>query len=604
MFFFDLVASKHIYTIKLSPAYINTFEFNPCDLSLAASTSGRYVKLWDIDSRSPIFSSPPESCQIGGLAYSKSGLNLYTTTKNGFKKWDTTGDGCRLEQTVEVGWSNIADMKVAENDQIIAASFLSNFVSVWVVDINSSSDDENADNNAARKDEYLSAPITSVSPGPVTTNFVSRATAKDSKSDDYKDDADSKMEARNSKVSQAKGDSDSSDEKFSRDYRDNDEKQDPAVYSEDPSRSQDMATSLGESFWKRYTSKINNADDPIENSVDEVLEVPHNELESLLPPSSFDPPAAATRLPKQPPSIVSVKPEPIKTMVGGNVLPSDVGVSKITPKTPSVRDMYPQPVLESRDPVNKPRLKERYSNGGGDDDAGEDKISPLEVVGARHQRDDNTNIPSSKVSSRPNTSSTSSTGQEATKCHELADILLSSSSVAKSTLSQRLVTLKLLRQNWSKGNIIDVLETLQVLSDAMKMNNSQNINIITDFLSGIELKSQNMSLDDCTKLLPIIDDVLSYSNTAPPSEVVTASCYGALIGLAQCFGELIHNTRSVMVTGGVDLSREERLSKCSVCHTVFSRAKQRIETIRHQYRNSRKMVDLLEQYQRLATQYF
>eukprot|EP01033_Poteriospumella_lacustris_P002276 gene2276-1660_t len=133
----------------------------------------------------------------------------------------------------------------------------------------------------------------------------------------------------------------------------------------------------------------------------------------------------------------------------------------------------------------------------------------------------------------------------------------------------------------------------------------QNASIIVDFLMGVDFQGNFLSLDACVKLLPIVDSVVTYTTArVQPTDVIVFACYKTLVALAQGFGELIRNTRSAMVAGGVDLSREERLNKCNLCYQVFNKAKQRLDIVRHQYRQYSRVVTVLSEYQRLANTYF
>jgi hypothetical protein len=63
-------------------------------------------------------------------------------------------------------------------------------------------------------------------------------------------------------------------------------------------------------------------------------------------------------------------------------------------------------------------------------------------------------------------------------------------------------------------------------------------------------------------------------------------------------------SRSVIVAGGVDLSREARLIKCNVCFDIFVKIKNRVEPVKHQFRKNTRVLEVLEGYHKLSTIYF
>ena len=58
------------------------------------------------------------------------------------------------------------------------------------------------------------------------------------------------------------------------------------------------------------------------------------------------------------------------------------------------------------------------------------------------------------------------------------------------------------------------------------------------------------------------------------------------------------------MAGGVDLSREARLIKCNSCYTIFIKFKNRVESVKHQFRKNSKIIDILEKFQRQISIYY
>jgi hypothetical protein len=666
--FFDLIATKHINTIRTAPAFINTFEFNPLELAVIGSSSARYVRAWNLDTMSVMNTTPAESSVITALAIPDSGSSLYTTSRNGVKIWDL--DDFQLKESAEIGWSNVADLRVTDDNMIVATSFSSNFVSVWEVDMDQLVEARqqtpitNSEKDRRQSAEPVVAP--GKTPGSSSNKVMSIAEKMEQIKLDYDNysaiygnggaketgGAESKGVVGNRpevRAAGAKGAVVNLDRDLSSDFY-NDGGMDekliaPQVVVE---HRVDMAASLGESFWNKMALQKHRQLDPSASEVrrefardvgdlrdtehdteddggwndDERIDFPNNELDDLLPPSQFHDKRIAGHSPAVAAPVVGGMPVPrseakhVAPMIDNSphrIAP--VGVRKAPTPTSGVaarrhgedakvssninsNNNMPQPEIfaPARGPVSSSNIQQS------------DPLSQQYVAAGKAIRLQSPELkaPSSMAGKHAGAAAVEDSGaSDVSRCHEYVDRLASSSGSTLSTLSQRLVTVKLLRQTWNKGEIMGVLEHLEVLGEAMILDNPQNASIIVDFLMGVDFRGNFLSLDACVKLLPIIDNVVTYTTSrVQPTDVVVFSCYKSLVALAQGFGELIRSTRSAMIAGGVDLSREERLNKCNACYQIFNKAKQRLDIVRHQYRQSSRVATVLSEYQRLANTYF
>jgi len=380
----DLVAGKLISSIKLQqPTFVRTFEFNPAEFTLAAATSMRTVKFWDLDTMEPIGTTTSETNQIQSIAYSSLGSSLCIASKDMLKVWDLE-NSLNMRGAIEVsGWDNIQDMKLSNNLQLVAGSCISNFVSVWSVDLQEvlTAQKEAAEDTGADVNKDRFSTKTSAS----TKSNVSAVSKKDAKgespmvppsrgnqqqlndvrrqlnqlSDDLNSNgalrgAQDKLSApprgpsiarrdpnapsepaysretvagrASQRYADAKGDEGfGDDDKSSYDYdrRRSDKAssdETPDVVWDNGSRSQEMATSMGESFMRRFKESGHLAEEPQQckpvyegyeedsdfedaDEMDDVdrleyemvqrlshkedVGIPDHELEGLLPPSSF-----------------------------------------------------------------------------------------------------------------------------------------------------------------------------------------------------------------------------------------------------------------------------------------------------------------------------
>merc|ERR1711871_1290851 len=164
---------------------------------------------------------------------------------------------------------------------------------------------------------------------------------------------------------------------------------------------------------------------------------------------------------------------------------------------------------------------------------------------------------------------------------EMLDSMLESSSYTVSELTQRLATLKTLRAQWEKGDIIQVISLLQVISDeALESNGDESgLVVLADFLQAIELKGNGLNLDACVSLLPIFESIISKCMRI---EHVIKAAVNSTTMLLEAFGDLIVQTRAINVMG-VDLSREERLKKCNRCWDSLCGIRKKLDILNRQY---------------------
>ncbi|KAJ1412334.1 katanin p80 subunit [Ochromonadaceae sp. CCMP2298] len=168
---------------------------------------------------------------------------------------------------------------------------------------------------------------------------------------------------------------------------------------------------------------------------------------------------------------------------------------------------------------------------------------------------------------------------------------------ARAALSQRLSSLRTLRQLWGGGQHAQAVQHIAHLCAPP----SSDLATLADFFFAVELRC--LSLDCCLALLPALEAML---RPPLPSEHVVFSAFKALASLGEAFGELIRTTRACTAgtAGGVDLSREARLAKCDACQLVFSRVGGRVHGLRRQFQASSSTVQMLEAYQSQCRRFF
>lgn len=706
--FWDLVAGKLVNSIKMTPNYVRTFDFNPTEFRVAAATSMRTVRFWDLESMDPLGTTSSESNPIQAIAYSNSGGSLCTASKDSLRLWDVEGPDLALKCTVNPGWDKIDDMRISNDFELIAGSCMSNFVSVWSVDLQELMDtaqqqqenfeDQNRDvrggvstknnissassniTNVNRRDaksidnspavpvrggnqqqqqqlsdvrkqlSQLSSDLGFGAPSAASEKVPSQRSSFNSRREqnsagytaDVSSDNDSSVSSTPrlpgsryaTSTADAKSDTDDTADEKGFDRRPSSfsniaagAKRDvdipEVVWEEGHSRSQDLATSMGESFWKRFNESsggrkhantaaehdqqhkemFNEYDEDFEkddvddmeframqrHSVKEDVGVTEEELEDMLPPSSYGraPLLEEAKAVEDRRSVgrAQVRSTPLSGVNVGAEIPDDaapsVGNGARKGLTPAFPKRQVTPAGMNGHDINA-RLGSAAAAGG----------PAIEIVGNRHLR------------SPPPTGAGAGGGvSEHKRVCDLLEQLLADSGPVKTLLAQRSQSLKVLRKDWERGEVADAIEQLTILSDALPHCPS-NLTTLADFFDSVELRGNGLSLDACVLMLPVLDQMIATSESWN-SEHVICSTFKSLTSLASAFGELIRTTRAtIRVAGGVDLSREARLNKCNACHDIFSRVHSRIDLFKRKFRASRNIVDVLDSYQSQCVKYF
>lgn len=570
--FWDIVASKSVGTIKLPAAnYVTSFEFNPADVSMAAITTARTVEVWDLDTMKLLSATPAESLisQVRAMAFSSLHNQMLTAAKGVLKAWDVD-PSLKLAQSMDIPWERIVDMKLYNNSTLVAAGCMSNFVSVWELDLDRLAEEASAAPSGSGKQRADAR--------------AQDKEVKETKDSSYQQDKDHRPVSLPSAMAPPKAINvdaitykDLYEDKDSRravaaavaEEEDEDEEVDfisDLLPSGADSPAKNLAASVGESFFKKFKDSLKL------DFHEEEVGVPDDELDDLLPPSSF-----AEHQPRTAGHAAAAGAKREQRISPPQAKPSSRPIST------------PAPAVA----VAKVMPGHTRSSSAGDDKEG------MAVVGMRHLRLDAANNRLDEA--LPRQGSADPSARINAECHQLLDKLLVGSRL-QADLSNRLTTLRSLRQQWTRGQVLDTIQHLQDIADGMKYNNPQNIFVLADFFMAVELRTSGaMSLDGCVKILPVLQDMLNNSNSH--AQNVIHAAYKSLSSLLEAFGELIRNTRSVIVAGGVDLSREARLNKCNACHNVFQQARARLDTLKHQFRQHLGLYEVLDGYQRLCSVY-
>ncbi|KAJ4744963.1 hypothetical protein LUZ62_012384 [Rhynchospora pubera] len=123
----------------------------------------------------------------------------------------------------------------------------------------------------------------------------------------------------------------------------------------------------------------------------------------------------------------------------------------------------------------------------------------------------------------------------------------------------RLTKLQVIHRLWAKNDFKGVINALQKMSD---------LAVSADFVSTLMEKSNVITLDFCTSLLPLITNLLESRFDRHINIALEI-----LLKLLKTFGTMIYSTVTASTSVGVDLHAEERLERCNMCFIELEKLK-------------------------------
>lgn len=612
-------------------------------------TSARTVRLWDLESMSPLCASSPDSSQLRALAFVPGAQQLCSATKDGVKVWgwetgtSTAGSSLRLRGAGTVLCEGVTELRAADDgDTMLGCSCASNFVSTFSVVVpdlvramsvreglglaaadakRSSSSSSSAAGDKERPpfsvigSPELIARARNHGPGPSTAAaaavaadgtyppppaYAQASSSSDAGSGGSKEvgpgraDSPPRISPFASRYAEAKGSSSSS--------------------SVSPPGA--LGAALGGPVGTRLGAK---SVAPSSSSSGPQVRVLYHER--------HDDHRQALRAPQH---------QHQEPRAGGVDVGVGVGVGRDdhAGSAAEYADDFEDDELFHRGPsaVSSGRARDRDGERGRS--VGETKGSPGQEqraagreaktgvdmatsMGASFLLQAGAGVVSapSPVQSQPQGQGQRAVGRyDAAACEAQLDRMLAAGPTFTSMLSTRLTSLRLLRRLWERGDLAGVLDLLASLHESSRHDQLQ-LCLLADFLCAVELRGNGLCLDSCVKLLPLLDDMLSAAAgdrtgagsppSASPGTHVAHAALRSLCSLCEAFGDLIRVTRGAVSGGqgiapGLDLSREERLSKCNACWSVLARVRGQLPFLRGAYARSHVMFDALDRFERLV----
>ncbi len=656
---FDMVAGKHLQSLRLSPTYATTFEFHPLERILGAATSARSVRLWDLDTMAPICATPPEASAVRSLGFltgSYAGCAempyLCSATKDHVKMWSwgdrgSSNGSMDLRGAMSLGPEGAAVSSMVldgATGKLTGGAYISNFASIYQSNVG-----ELIDAHARTQAQALSVADTKADSKPLERppfQLYGGGSPNNPAPADHKDHA-------SGVKSHSSGRSDSRSAVGALPHRAESKAQlqDPVLaFAARPSHARgakgvaaSSAASAGRYPSYEDLARENGAASPVTSVAPVVLAAARNQSPAPVQPSGssgYDAFAHAgvSALPHRKHADAEPKPRGASAAAAAGLFAplhvvDEKSAAVSAPRSPTFSPPQSKDIFRDRDGDERrdsPRLKpspvlsridaaldrkdavqelshrlppRRYPDSEPASSAGPSSVLPVNVTVV---------APGATVESAAAIAPSRSTPAVSDPNSALLLDAMRGSKDFAALLSQRLIAIRTLRKMWQRGDLEDVIDYLCTLEEAAKHDSMQLV-VLADFFHSVELRGNGLCLDSCVRLLPLLDAVLATSThsrtlhgsgtIAPASEHILRAVLKALLCLLGSFGELIRSTCAAAnpaAHAGVDLQRDARLSKCKTCSQAVVHLRQRLANMTLQFRANRQLTSEAEAFLVLA----
>ncbi|XP_074579055.1 katanin p80 WD40 repeat-containing subunit B1 homolog KTN80.4-like [Curcuma longa] len=144
-------------------------------------------------------------------------------------------------------------------------------------------------------------------------------------------------------------------------------------------------------------------------------------------------------------------------------------------------------------------------------------------------------------------------------------IILRSHDQFLNSMQSRLTKLQVVQRLWERNDVKGVISALDRMSDH---------GVSADVLCSLKDKSDVITLDICTSLLPLLTNLLESKRDRHLGVALEM-----LLKLVRIFGPVIHSTMSAGPSVGVDLQAEQRLERCNLCFIELEKVKHSISSL-------------------------
>eukprot|EP00818_Percolomonas_sp_WS_P007508 CAMPEP_0117439284 /NCGR_PEP_ID=MMETSP0759-20121206/2487_1 /TAXON_ID=63605 /ORGANISM="Percolomonas cosmopolitus, Strain WS" /LENGTH=671 /DNA_ID=CAMNT_0005230997 /DNA_START=284 /DNA_END=2296 /DNA_ORIENTATION=+ len=145
---FDIVAGKELYSLDSAHTHaVNDIDFHPEEFLMATGSSDKTVKLWDLETKQLVNSTPITSTKIQkilfldasfahatGVDASAQEASLLAASKDNMRVWQF--EPCRNLDHLDVSWPQLADMKLnKDTKQIYSCAIQKNRASLYTISL-------------------------------------------------------------------------------------------------------------------------------------------------------------------------------------------------------------------------------------------------------------------------------------------------------------------------------------------------------------------------------------------------------------------------------------------------------------------------------------
>ncbi|KAL9258137.1 Katanin p80 WD40 repeat-containing subunit B1 homolog KTN80.3-like protein [Drosera capensis] len=597
----DLTAGKLLHDFKCHEGQIQCIDFHPHEFLLATGSADKTVRFWDLETFELIGTAGPESAGVRCMTFNPDGKTLLCGLHESLKVF--SWEPIRCHDSVDVSWSRLSDLNVHEG-KLLGCSCNQSCVGVWVVDISCIEPYaiRAPSNGLSESKPGLSANvlvqadnIAKISLGRLSTSHGNNHVEKETKSVWVPVPINPPPVNKDPKVLSSVSSVPSTPQRMN--------------LSTSPKSGTATAASSAITQ-KRNSAKMQTVISSPNYSRSDVVPVivPRNDVRTELAaePKREVFPRRSIPLQLQPKSngfrrlsnagsesegpTISIQLEPVATQA---LQESGLAVKSVTPavRNPlnstfvaerSIKDDRPIGSLK-REISSVPEARPSYHNESYQVRHKTAKDSLVEVPRAgrthslvsdweKRERSPNNEGPTTsnaasgmdlrpvsvKSKYRGYTSSSIKEACSASDEDVMADILEKHDEFV-SSLQSRCFKLQIIHRYWDKNDIKGAISAMEKMADH---------GVIADVISFLTEKTDAVTLDICTVILPLLASLLESDKDRH-----LAVSLDMLVKLVRVFGSVIYSALSAPSLVGVDIEAETRLERCNLCYVELEKVK-------------------------------
>lgn len=141
---------------------------------------------------------------------------------------------------------------------------------------------------------------------------------------------------------------------------------------------------------------------------------------------------------------------------------------------------------------------------------------------------------------------------------EIINEVMEQHSTLIGVVNRRINSIKVIQSWWGKGNITSAINALNMMNDT---------SIVMDVLNNTFADNQKVDALNYENIAQIIPHAMNLANSKYETHILAG--LKCTLNILKHFGQQMIQIKTVPVSGGVDLAREERLNKVDACIEHF-----------------------------------